>query len=181
MQTTATTYRLNSMLISKYVNRQTKRIAYTMALAFVPVLLITAANIYMYNSSTALLAVYVVSAMVPLGIMAFFFYHSKTFHTYIAENLRIITDQHTITRVVDLTQETRMNFLHRYMYNMHGSHSGYYCTMLYGQIQDVQHKSNNDIHLKSTTASILTGTGIMVIPCELENLQQLVEEINLKR
>jgi hypothetical protein len=179
MANVSTTYFINRNLVAGYVGRQQDRVGKTMFIAGLMVLGITAVHWYLETADIGKVVV-ALSAIVPVGILAVMYYHNKTLLTYAAENLRIVTDADSITRVVNLTNHAGLNFIHRYLYKSHSHRSSYFCTMLFSQIREVEHR-DNDIVLLTATSNKLTGYDILIIPRELENLDALLAQINERR
>lgn len=176
MSDNATTYSVNPSLLADYVGRQRARVNKAMLVAAVLVLGIAMAHWYSEAADIGKVVV-ALSAIIPITVLAVMYYHNKTLLTYAAQNLRIVTDAETITRVINLRNEPRLNCIHRYLYKSHSHRSSYFCTMLFKQIREVE-KRDNDIVLLTASSNKLTGDDMLIIPNELDNLDALLAQIN---
>ena len=112
-------------------------------------------------------------------IVGLIYLNNKKLTRLNAENLRIVVDDASITRVIDLDNESRMNFLHKYAYQRAKSISGgYYSKIDFSDLKSVEIKKG-DLWIKSTKSNSFNGKNIVLVPRELkgfEEVESLVRE-----
>lgn len=96
-----------------------------------------------------------------------------------AENLVIRIDDSSITRTIDLDNEPRMNFLHKYGYKRAKSISGGYDARIeFSDLKSIETKKG-DLWVRSKSSYRLDGKNIVLVPRELlgyEEVESLLKE-----
>ncbi|NME68591.1 hypothetical protein [Flammeovirga aprica] len=163
-------YRINKQKISDYTKRNDNRVF--------KILLFTMLGmpILMYPSMGKSLEPFLImsfSLLTTALIVGLIYLNNKKLTRLSAENLRILIDENTITRVIDLEHEPRMNFLHKYSYQQGKTNSGaFYTKIEFKNLKSVSNK-NGDLWVHSIKSNSFNGHGILVIPQELENFMEL--------
>ena len=113
-------------------------------------------------------------------IVGLIYLNNKKLTRLNAENLRIVVDDASITRVIDLDNESRMNLLHRYAYRRAKSISGgYYSKIDFSDLKSVEIKKG-DLWIKSTKSNSFNGKNIVLVPRELKGFEEVESLVRKK-
>lgn len=113
-------------------------------------------------------------------IVGIIYLNNKKLTRLSAENLRIIVDDVSITRIIDLDNEPRMNFLHKSAYQRAKNISGgYYSKIDFSDLKSVEIKKG-DLWVKSNKSNSFNGKNIVLVPRELKDFNEVERMIKEK-
>lgn len=113
-------------------------------------------------------------------IVGLIYLNNKKLTRLSAENLRIIVDDVSITRIIDLDNEPKMNILHKSAYQRAKNISGsYYSKIDFSDLKSVELKKG-DLWVKSTKSNSFNGKNIVLVPRELKDFNEVERMISEK-
>ncbi len=113
-------------------------------------------------------------------IVGLIYLNNKKLTRLSAENLKIEIDDVSITRIIDLDNESRMNFLHKNAYQRAKNISGsYYSKIDFSDLKSVEIKKGN-LWIKSTKSNSFNGKNIVLVPRELKNFNEVERTVKEK-
>lgn len=174
------TYKIDNLKISEYTKRNDSRALKTIliALATMPMLMFPMTK--QEGAPTQLINYMIFSLLFTAIIIGFIYLNNKKLTKLKAENLNIIIDDNSITKVIDLNNEP-LNFIHKMAYDRAKNIFGdFYAKIDYNKIKSVE-KKNGDLLIMTTESNTFNGKNILLIPRELINFDDLEKEINSRR
>jgi hypothetical protein len=127
-----------------------------------------------------IIAVLGTSFLFSAVMIGLIYWNNKKLTRLRAENLIIIVDEESKTCKIDLENEPRMNFLHRYGYEKAKNVSGvFYARIEFDQLKSFDSK-NGDLLIKAMNSNPLNGKNILTVPQELEGFSEVEEIVKSK-
>jgi len=170
-------YKIDDSKISEYSKRNNKKlfkmIIFGAIAAFMPVFLIT----QLEGSSGELTYIMLFSFLIMAIFIGIVFINNIRFAQIAAENLQIIVDDSSITRIINLDNELRLNFLHKIGYKKaKNTYGGFYEKIDFDSIKSIE-KKDGDLWIKAPNATVL-GKNMVLVPKELKDFDEVEREIN---
>ncbi|SDL25823.1 hypothetical protein SAMN05421823_10535 [Catalinimonas alkaloidigena] len=170
-------YRIDPTKIPQYTRRKDNRVFRILLIALLSFPLFALLLPQPAGAPTEAMWTVVAAFLVTGGIVGSIYLNNKKLTRLSAENLRIVLDDASITRTIDLEKEPRMNFLHRFSYQRaKASTGGFDARMSLEEIKGMESR-NGDLLIKSKT---LTGKYEILIPQELDGFEELEKTLRDK-
>jgi hypothetical protein len=172
-------YRLRKEAISSYVKRIDNKAMTALIVVLVTGYLVL---LFMYRDQLGDLMRSSLGfpVLVVLLMLIVMWYNNKKLALYCAENLRIYADGYSVKRVIDLDEETRLNWLHRIGYNRARETSYAFASeVTVNAITKIDQKGK-DMILYTHTSNKLNNKDIVHIPVELDGYYELAAMLKLK-
>ncbi len=175
------TYKIDNSKISEYTKRNDNRVFKILAITTLAMPFLMFPMIKQEDAPDELIYVLLFSILFTALIVGLIYLNNKKLTKLTAENLQIVIDENSISRVIDLDKEPRLNFLHRMAYDRAKNISGaYYAKVNFDNIKSIE-KKNGDLLIKSTNSNAFNGKNIVLIPRELTNFDDIEKELNNRR
>lgn len=174
-------YQIDNSKISEYTRRNDNRVFKIVAITLLsmPILLLPMAQ--QKDAPADLIYGILFSFLITATVVGLIYLNNRRLTRLAAENLQILIDENSITRVIDLDKEPRLNFFHRMAYDKAKHISGgYYAKVDFNAITSIE-KKNGDLWVKSTKSNSFNGKDIVLIPRELTNFEDIEKELDNKR
>jgi hypothetical protein len=172
-------YRIDRSKTSEYAKRHDNRLFRILAIAIVLILFLYFPILRNARAASGINFIMLFTFVFAIVFLGFIHYNNKKFTLLIAENFKIIIDKHSITRIIDLENESRLNFFHKRAYEKAKSHSGvFYTKIALNKIKSIE-KKNGDLWIRPVNSSFLGEKGIVLVPRELESFNDLEREITM--
>ena len=175
------TYKIDSSKISDYTKRNDNRVFKILAITMVAMPFLMFPMTKQKDAPAELIYILLFSMLFTALIIGLIYLNNKKLTRLTAENLKIVIDDNSITRVIDLDNEPRLNFLHKMAYDRAKNISGgYYAKVDFDNIKSIENK-NGDLWVKTTNSNAFNGKNIVLIPRELTNFDDIEKELNNRR
>ena len=175
------TYKIDSSKISEYTKRNDNRVFKILAITMVAMPFLMFPVLKQERAPKEVITIYIFSFAFTALIVGLIYLNNKKLTRLTAENLQIVVDDHSITRVIDLDNEPRLNFFHRMAYDrVKNISGGYYAKVDFDNIKSIEKKSG-DLWVKATNSNAFNGKNIVLIPRELTNFDDIEKELNNRR
>ncbi len=173
-------YRLHRNKIKDYTKRQDNRVFKMLLVAMLLMTLLMLPMILLDEMYRAMAWMFVVSLVFTNLVVFLIYRNNQKLGLLGAKNLLVTIDDTSITRIIDLDNEPRMNFLHKYAYQNAKQISGaYYAQIAFKDLKSVETKKE-DLWLKSTKSNSFNGKNMIVIPTELEGFEEIEKILKAK-
>lgn len=114
-----------------------------------------------------------ISFIFTTSIIGLIYLNNKKLTKLSAENLKIIIDDLSITRIINLDNEPGMNFLHKYNYARAKIISdSFYSKISFSELKSIELKKG-DLWIKSVKSNSFNGKNIIIVPRELKNFNNI--------
>ncbi len=126
------------------------------------------------NTSQNDINIHIISMGITFLMLIANAFNSLKFGRIMAENMIYTIDENTISRSIDMSHETRLNFMHKLSLKQLENSPLYskFISIQLDNIQSCELKSGNLV-IKSKNANSVTGKGIIYIPKEIEHFDEL--------
>ena len=175
------TYKIDNSKISEYTKRNDNRILKILVITMVSMPLFLFPMTRQKDAPAGLIYILLFSMMFTALVVGLIYINNKKLTRLTAENLQIVIDDNSITRIIDLDNEPRLNFFHRMTYDRAKNISGgYYAKVDFDNIKSIE-KKNGDLWVKAINSNAFDGRSIVLVPRELTNFNDVETELNNRR
>ncbi|MEA5429619.1 hypothetical protein [Arcicella lustrica] len=173
------TYKIDNSKISEFTKRSNNRVFKILAITTVTISILMFPMTRQKDAPAELIYIMLFSLLFTTIIVGFIYLNNKKLTRLTAENLKIIIDENSITKVVDVENDPRLNFLHRFAINKAKNITSdiYYSKIDFDNIKPIK-KKNGDLWVKAINSNAFNGEHIIVVPKELTNFDELEKEVN---
>lgn len=179
------TYKIDNSKISEFTKRSNNRVFKIKILA---ITIVTTMCVLMFSMirqkdvSAELIYTMLLPLLFTTIIIGLNYLNNKKLTNLVAENLKIIIDENSITKVIDLENDPRLNFLHRFAMKKAKNITSdiYYSKIDFYNIKSIE-KKNGDLWVKAINSNAFNGEHIIVVPMEITNFDDLEKDIISKR
>ncbi|HLP51167.1 MAG TPA: hypothetical protein VK154_09815 [Chitinophagales bacterium] len=169
-------YKLKEESIPLYVNKVNGLVGKIIAFALIIAVLVMLLPLIM-TKNMEMLSIYGASMLFTGLVVAGIYHNNKKFSKLCAENLEVIITADSITRKIDMENETRMNFFHKFSFNGAKHTAGFYTQIPFNNIKSIETK-NGDIWVKAKNFNMLNGQNMLVISQYLHDFDELEKLTN---
>lgn len=175
------TYKVDNSKISEYTKRNDNIVFKTLAIALLAMPFLMFFITKRMDAPADFFYIMLFSLLFVALIFGLIYLNNKKLTRLTAENLQIVIDDNSITRVIDLDNEPRLNFFHKLTYSRAKNISGvYYAKVDFNYIKSIERK-DGDLWVKATNSNVFNDKNIVIIPRELANFDDLEKELNNRR
>ncbi len=173
-------FKLNPDRISEYTKRTSNRVLRTIIFVLIGISFLTFLMTQQKGFPKESIGIIFTSHFLAIIILGLIYLNNSKLSRLCAENLRIVVDDVSISRIIDLENEPRMNFMHKYGYKRAKHISGgYYTRIEFSDMKSTEHK-NGDLWIYSTESNPINGKYILVLPRELNGFKEVEKLIVAK-
>jgi hypothetical protein len=106
-------------------------------------------------------------------LIGFLYWNNKKFTRLVADNLKIVIDESSISRVLDMDNEPRMNILHKYGHAKYKTMNGGFINKIkLTDIKKIAYKKD-DLWIYGRNSNSFNGKNILSVPREIEGFDEI--------
>jgi len=174
------TYKIDISKISDYTKRNDNKVFKTLLFTMLTLPIFMFLLSKQKNAPDNFTYILILPMLFSTLIVVLIYLNNKKLTRLSAENLQILVDENSITRVIDLDKEPRLNIIHKLTYaKAKDAYGSYYAKVEFKDIKSIE-KNNGDLWVKSTNSNSFNGKNIVIVPKELSNFDDLEMELNNK-